>query len=89
MSMVTKIELLDILKFSTSLINCKESFKKEFKVLTCDCSQKSINWLMFSVGLWQEHTIGLIPNGFLWILFKIISALIWSFFEVDKIHTCF
>ena len=75
-SMVTSKELTGMFKFSISIINREESLRNDFKVLTCGCSQKSMNWLMFSVGLWQKDTIGLIPIGFLWIFFKNVSVLV-------------
>ena len=47
-----------------------ESFRFEGSFFTCDCSHRSTNWDMGFVMLLQLDTIGLIPIGFLWILFK-------------------
>ena len=59
--------------------------------LIIGCSQKSRNFLMFSVILLTLDTMGLIPIGFLWIFFRKYSCdVLWFLGGLQKstIFTC-
>ena len=54
---------------SISCTKSVESFRYDGSLFTSGCSHLSTNWDMGSVILLQLETMGLIPIGFLWILF--------------------
>ena len=63
--MLTSIQSVGILVFKIRLANVVESLRYEGSVLTMGCSHKSMNLEIFSVILFTDETIGLIPIGFL------------------------
>ena len=69
-SMLTSLQLMGTAVCVIRLANVVVSLMYDGSCLTIGCSQWSTNLEMFSVILFTDETMGLMPIGFLCIFFK-------------------